>query len=83
MAAGDVLTGLGNAELVGSALGLDGYYELLAVPIHADVNLVDLDLSHVFDERLQVVLQGVGGDTEKDVDQPVIANLREEGLLVR
>jgi len=59
-----------------------GHDELLAVPVDADINLVDFDLPHVLYEGLQMVLQGVGGDTEKDVDQPVIANFGEQRLLV-
>ncbi len=81
-AAGNVLAGLGNAELIRASLGLDGNDKLLTVPVHAYVYFVDFDLSHVLDEGLQVVLQRITGYAEKYVDQPVIANLGEKRLLV-
>ena len=77
-AAGNVLSGLGDSELVGAALSLHGYDELLAVTANSDVKLVDLDLTHTLHERLKVVLQGIRRDTKKDVDQAVIADLGEE-----
>ena len=42
-AAGNVLPGLGNAELIGASLGLDGNDELLAIPVHAYIHFVDFD----------------------------------------
>src|SRR5450755_1245068 len=54
--AGYILAGLSNAEPVGPTLGLNGYYKLLAVPVQPHINLVDLDLSHILNEGLQMIL---------------------------
>ena len=39
-------------------------------------------MAHIPDEGLQVVLQGIAGDPEKHIDQAVIANFSQKGLLV-
>src|ERR1700691_3121946 len=59
IAAGYVLPRLRDAEPIGAALGLNWHNELLAVPVHADINLIHLYLSHILDEGLQVILQRV------------------------
>jgi hypothetical protein len=56
-AAGDVLTGLSDGQLVRAAFGLNGNYELPAVLVYADVNLVDFDLAKTFYRGAHVVLE--------------------------
>lgn len=82
LAVGDILVGLDYAVLVRAALGLNGDDELTAVAVYAHVHFVDFDLADALEVGAQVVLQRVGGDAEKDVDQPVVAHLGEQGLLV-
>src|SRR5690606_12695171 len=83
LAAQDVLLGLHDADLVRPAFRLYGDDVLAAAPIDADIDLVDFDLPHVAHGRAQVVLERVGRDPEEDIDQPVVADLRKERLLVR
>ena len=78
----DVLCGLNDADAVPPALRLDGNDMVAAVPVEPDIEFVDLDLPHALDGRAKMVLQAVGGQPEKGVDQAVVANDGEERLFV-
>ncbi len=78
----DILGRLHDPDLVLFALRLDGDHVMAAELVDADVEFVDLDLSQVLDRRPQMVLQAVGRKAEKRVDQAIVTDHREQGLLV-
>ena len=77
-----VLLRLHHAVSVAAALRLHGNHELPTMPVNADVNLVNFYLTDPRHGGAQVVLQRERGDAEEYIDQPVVANLREQGLFV-
>ena len=76
-ATGYVLQRLNCAEATRSSLCLDRNDELPAGSAHPDVKLVDLNLAHILHRGAQMILQRVSDYAEKDVYQPVVANLRK------
>ena len=55
---------------------------MAAVPVEADIEFVDLDLPHALDGRPKMVLQAVGGQPEKGVDQAVVADDGQKRLFI-
>src|SRR5262249_51574424 len=78
----EVLLDLNDVQAVVVALGLHGENEVDAAPVHADVDLVRLDLADAPYGRPEVVLQRVARRPGKDVDETVVADAGEEGLFV-
>lgn len=79
---GDVLFDLDSADLVASALGLDGYYVVRAALVHPDVDLIRLYLADACGCRSEVVLERIACDAEEDIDESIVADAGENGLLV-
>ena len=82
-AARNVLYRLNDGKLVRTAFGLHRNNELLAFTIYPDIEFVNLNLSHIFNGSPKVILQGVGRDSEKGVEKPIIPYSCENGLFLR
>ena len=57
LAASFILEGLNRRELVRSAFCLDWNDKMRSILVEANINLIDLDLTHTFDLCAQVVLE--------------------------
>ena len=79
----DVLLCLHRGKLITPALRLNWNDVLAAEPINPHIHLIDFDLSEPFHGGPEMVLKRVGGDTEEDVDQPIVTHSGKEGLFVR
>jgi len=75
LTAGNILSRLHWRKLVGTTLGLYGNYKVSAISIQTDVNLIDFDLPHASNLRTQVILQGICGQTEENIDEAVVSHL--------
>ncbi len=64
------------------SLSLNGNNVLLAISINRNIHLVDLNLPYSLSRSSQMVLQGVGGNPQENIDQFVVANKRQQGLLI-
>jgi hypothetical protein len=71
-ATGDVLQCLNRCEFVIAGLGLNRHHELLTVPVDANIDFVNFNLTHFRDCRTEMTLKRVRRDSEEDVDQSVV-----------
>jgi len=77
-----VLLDLNDAERIISTLCLNREYVVGARAVYPEVDLIGLDLAKSSDRRPKVILQGVAGHAGEDVYEAVVAEFRQECLLV-
>lgn len=70
-----ILLCLNGSKLVASSFCLHGNDILRSVPVQANVNLVDFQLSDFFHVCTQMILKRISGDAEENIDQTVVAGL--------
>jgi len=68
--------------LVASTLGLHRNDELASISVDSYIDFIDFDLSDTRDGRAQMILQRVSGHPEKNIDQAIVTDFREQGLFV-
>jgi len=81
-ATSQVLLRLNHCKLIFPTLRLHRNYILNTLPVDSDVYFVDLNLADALNCCAHVALERIGRHSEKDIDQAVIPNLRQQGLLV-
>ena len=72
-AQGQILLNLHTSQLVSPDFCLNRDHVLDTLPVDADIQLVGFDLTDTRNRRPQMVLEGVTGDAQKNVDEPVVA----------
>lgn len=73
----EVLLCLYDTESVFAAFRLDGEDVVRPATVYADIDFIRLHLSHVRDGRAQMILQRVADHAGKNVDESIIAQLRQ------
>ena len=74
--------GLYNAYMVPASFCLYGDHILAATVVELDAKFIDLDLSHSFDGRPEMVLKTIGREAEERVNQTIVPYDRRQGLFV-
>ena len=62
--------------------GLHGEHVVSPSAIHTNVDLVRLDLADPRHRCAQMTLQRVAGHSSEDINEPIVAQLRQQGLLI-
>ena len=78
----DVLNRLDDAMLVVTAFCLHRNDELAPVFVDSHIDLVDFNLPDVGDFRPKMVLERIGSNSEKQVDQTIVADFGKKCLFV-
>ena len=78
----DILLDLHPAEPVVATLSLHRYYIVCAALVQTHVDFVRLYLPYAGNRCAQMILQGITGDTKKQVNQTVVSNAGQDGLFI-
>ena len=81
-ATSQILICLHDRKLIFPALRLNWNHVLDTLPIERNVDFVDLDLTNSLNRSAHVALKWVSRYSEENIDQAVVANLRQQSLLV-
>ena len=57
--------------------------EMLSFLVHSNVDFIDFNLTNVIHLCSQVILHGIGYDSQEDIQHSIISNLTEKTLLIR
>lgn len=78
----DVLLDLDCAHPVPATFGLHRKDKVDSSAVQTDIEFIDFYLTDIRHRGAEVILQGVGGDTGKDVHEAVITHQGQEGLFI-
>lgn len=78
----EILLDLYYVEFVFATFGLNGENVMRPLLIYANMNLIGLHLTHVWNGGAQVVLERIASNAAEYINQPVVSDLREKRLLV-
>ena len=78
----EVLNDLDDADAIFSGLSLNWNDVVSPTPFNPNVNLVSLDLSDFWDVSPQVILKRITRKTQKNIDEPIVPEVGQKGLLV-
>ena len=79
---GQVLLNLNDVQDVSAAFGLHRKHIVRSPAVKADVYLIRLYLSHSLDGCPQVALKGIARDARENVNQAIVSQFGQQGLLV-
>ena len=79
---GKILFNLDHVQLIAAAFGLHWENVMCTLFVESDIEFIDLHLPHPWDGGSQMVLQRVTGHTGKDINQAIVAETRQQSLLV-
>ncbi len=77
-----ILSSLNDADLISTAFSLHGNRVMATMPIESNVKLVYFNLTDIFYSGTKMILQAVSCQPQKRIDQPVVTNDCEQGLLI-
>ena len=78
----NILGRLHDSDLILTTLRLNGNHVVTAMPVETDVQFVNLDLTDPLDRRAQVILQAIGGQPQKRIDEAIVADDGQQRLFV-